>query len=81
MINSTKDTTPCEGILQSNALIPIVLLCARQYSYRLQGLNPAFAISFQLFFCIFHGNWGVWAYIWSTFIGPFVGSGLAVLFF
>lgn len=58
-----------------------MFMCARQYSYRLQGLNPAFAISFQLFYCLFRGNWAVWQYVWSNFLGPLVGSCLSVLFF
>lgn len=56
-------------------------MCARIYSYRLQGLNPGFAIAFQLFYCIKFGYWQVWAYVWSNFFGPFVGSVLAVAFF
>lgn len=81
MVASTPDTTPCGEIIEGNAFIPMMLLCARQYSYRLQGLNPGFAIGFQLFYCIKYGHWNVWAYVWSDFFGPFIGAALAVIFF
>ena len=81
MVVSTPETTPCDSVAEGNAFVPIALGCARIYSYRLQGLNPGFAIAFQLFYCIKYGQWQVWEYVWSNFFGPFIGAAFAVVFF
>jgi hypothetical protein len=44
-------------------------------------LNPAFAVAFEFFWTAYKDKWYLWEYVWATFFGPYVGAGLAVLFF
>lgn len=58
-----------------------MLLLAREYSYRSQVLNPAFSLAFEFFFAAFNNQWFLFEYAWATILSPFIGAGLAVLFF
>lgn len=44
-------------------------------------MNPAFAIAFEFWWAVYRNEWYLFKYVWATFLGPFVGSLLAVLFF
>jgi glycerol uptake facilitator-like aquaporin len=81
IVACTSDTTFCNGTIQVYVFIPTILMLAREYSYRSQGLNPAFAIAFEFFYTAKFNQWYLWKYVWATFFGPFVGSAIAVLFF
>lgn len=81
MVATTSDTTFCQGTVQVYVFIPTILMLAREYSYRSQGLNPAFAVGFEFFYTAFTNSWYLWKYVWATFFGPFIGAALAVLFF
>mgnify|MGYP003477224114 FL=1 len=81
MVATTSDTTFCKGNIQVYIFIPTILMLAREYSYRSQGLNPAFAVAFEFFYVAFNNQWFLFEYVWATFFGPFVGSALALLFF
>jgi glycerol uptake facilitator-like aquaporin len=81
MVATTSDTTFCTDNIQVYVFIPTILMLAREYSYRSQGLNPAFAVAFEFFFSAYNNKWYLFEYVWATFFGPFIGSALAVWFF
>lgn len=81
VVACTSDTTFCSSTIQVYVFIPTILMLAREYSYRSQGLNPAFAIAFEFFYAANNNQWYLFQYVWATFFGPYVGSALAVLFF
>lgn len=81
MIATTSDTTFCSNSLELYLFISTILMIAREYSYRSQGLNPAFAVAFEFFYTAYTDSWYLWKYVWATFFGPFVGAVLAVVFF
>jgi glycerol uptake facilitator-like aquaporin len=81
MVATTSDTTFCDSTIQVYIFIPTILMLAREYSYRSQGLNPAFAFAFEFFYCAYNGQWFLFQYVWATFFGPFIGAALAVTFF
>lgn len=59
MHSSTPETNFCRNRFESHIFIPLILITAREESYRSQGLNPAFAIAFQLGYCIKNGQWQI----------------------
>jgi glycerol uptake facilitator-like aquaporin len=46
MYSSCPDSTFLSSNIEKYVFVPLVVLMAREYSYRSQGLNPAFAIAF-----------------------------------
>lgn len=81
LVVTTSDTTFCHTRPQLYFFIPTMLLLAREYSYRSQVLNPAFSLAFEFFFAAFNNQWFLFEYAWATILSPFIGAGLAVLFF
>lgn len=60
MVATTSDTTFCNSNIQVYIFIPTILMIAREYSYRSQGLNPAFAVAFEFFYTAFNNQWFLW---------------------
>lgn len=81
MHSSCSDTTFCKSQIQCFAFVPLILICAREYSFRSQGLNPAFGIAFLFFYAANTGQWSLFRYEWAIFLGPFFGALVAWLFF